>query len=634
MFRRLGILTLTLLGAGCGGSGGSGGADLNCDGNPVDGAAPRAWYPDPDNDGFASVSSDVVLACADPGGGRTTVLGDCAPLDPLVSPAAVEVYDNDFDDDCNPLTLDDDHDADGVSGVDDCDDADPQVGSPGTSFVDVAASAGIAGAILAFGPDAANCADNVFVAGTAVGDIDGDGRWDVYVAGLDSPGYLYRNMGDGTFTDVTAGSGLVPMVGGSAAVFADLDADGDSDLYVTTISTGASRLYINDGAGHFVDEAVARGASAPVTGPCGLHTSVTAADVDGDGDIDLHLPSWATMALVVAPDARVLLNDGTGHFSRAPTVMGLNLSLRSSFTPGYADFDGDGRRDLAFAGDFSTSGLRRAVGDPPLRTFIDVTALVGVGLDENGMGADIADYDGDGDLDWFVTAIFPTSQGCYSGSPGCHGNRLYRNRGDGHFDEVAVASGVADGGWGWGTAFFDFDHDGDLDLGNTNGFLTYGHDSDRIRMFVADGAGGFSEQACALGVTATGVGRAFVPFDFDGDGDLDILTTEHAAAPHLYRNDVGSATPWLRVRLYDPMRKNTAGLGATVWLRRSVGGAWVRREINANSTYAGVRPPEAHFGLGSGEAPVADLRIVWPDGGEQILTNVAVRQALRIVRAP
>ena len=262
MFRRLGILTLTLLGAGCGGSGGSGGADLNCDGNPVDGAAPRAWYPDPDNDGFASVSSDVVLACADPGGGRTTVLGDCAPLDPLVSPAAVEVYDNDFDDDCNPLTLDDDHDADGVSGVDDCDDADPQVGSPGTSFVDVAASAGIAGAILAFGPDAANCADNVFVAGTAVGDIDGDGRWDVYVAGLDSPGYLYRNMGDGTFTDVTAGSGLVPMVGGSAAVFADLDADGDSDLYVTTISTGASRLYINDGAGHFVDEAVARGASA------------------------------------------------------------------------------------------------------------------------------------------------------------------------------------------------------------------------------------------------------------------------------------------------------------------------------------------------------------------------------------
>lgn len=610
--------------------------DRNCDGLLDYGAVDQPlWYEDVDMDGAADSSASSFASCTPPGGGRTTRLGDCAPTDPTRGPLAREIPYNHVDDDCDPSTPDDDLDADGLGFALDCFDSDPtKTSGPGASFVDVADAAGFGNDVRVLPANFLDCPVMVMAGGVAVGDIDGDGRFDVYVMGLSGPGYLHRNRGDGTFENVTLGSGLMAMEAASAAAFADLDADGDADLYVTTAGDEPSRLYINDGTGHFVEEGAARGASATPAMRCGLHFSVTIADVDGDGDLDLHLPSWSDSRDSLAPEGYVLLNDGNAHFSRAPAELGLEFTNRPAFTPHYADFNDDGRRDLAFVADFVESGYRMAFLDPPERVFVEITRLAGAGLDDSGMGSAVGDYDGDGDLDWFVSAIYPSLQECPPFRGDCSGNRLYRNRGNGTFEEVGAAAGVLDGGWGWGASFFDYDNDGDLDLGHNNGFDWNHTPDDRIRLFESSGDGTFAERACELGVATTDDGRTFVPFDFDDDGDLDILATGHFASVHLYRNDVGTQHAWLKVRLRDPLGINTAGIGASVYVRATPAALWVRREIDANSTYGAVGPAEAHFGLGAASGLLDEVRVVWPDGAEQRINSVALRQTLVVTRGP
>lgn len=157
------------------------------------------------------------------------------------------------------------------------------------------------------------------------------------------------------------------------------------------------------------------------------------------------------------------------------------------------------------------------------------------------MGLAIADIDGDGWLEWFVSSISDEQKINHTG------NRLYRNNGDRTFTEITDRAGVRDGGWGWAVVFIDYDNDGDPDLVMANGVDFpndkdgAGFDDDAMRFWENDGAGNFTEIAGEIGLVDTGVGKGLVKFDFDRDGDLDLFVVNNRSRPVLYRNDGGNA---------------------------------------------------------------------------------------------
>ena len=304
--------------------------------------------------------------------------------------------------------------------------------------------------------------------GAAAADYDGDGWTDLYVTRLDDTDILYRNLGNGTFEDVTApafGSGHMLNVASNGASWGDIDNDGDRDLYVTSIDSSRYHLFINDGQGQFSEQAVARSADLS-SALAHLGYSSTFGDFDVDGYLDLYVTEWGQVD--VAPPAlrshaRLLRNSGQsqpGHFEDVTLSAGVYVddSFGQSqtgndpgngvflFAPRFSDLDKDGHPDLAIAGDFGTSLLYWNNGNG---TFSNGTVAAGVGTDENGMGSAIADFDGDGDLDWFVTSIYEPSGSVPEGAIwGVTGNRLFVNNGDRTFTDGTDAAGVRDGAWG------------------------------------------------------------------------------------------------------------------------------------------------------------------------------------------
>jgi hypothetical protein len=544
----------------------------------------------------------------------------------------------------------------------------------GIRFTDVTAAAGLDV------PQGSSdlTAERAMSSGAAVADVDGDGRPDVYLTRIGRPNSLYRNRGDGTFVDVTEQAGLAgpsPDQGSGAAAFADVDGDGCPDLYVAGAGAGEAALYVNDCAGHFTDQTAARGVALPPTSaPLGAQGhGVTFADYDRDGDLDLLVLHWdpaflggkaAEAAAADVPNptstcqkadairrhgadriaaagpnrSRLFRNDGTGHFTDVTASSGLQLDRIAGFTSQFVDVDGDGWDDLLVAGDFCTSALYRNVGG---QRFEDVTAGSGVGTAENAMGSVVRDVDGDGRPDWFVTSIsMRTRSGrcrIRLGNSGCSGNRLYLNRGGGRFEDATDRFGVREGGWGWGAAIEDFGNDGRLEVAQTNGYLQTGRAyagfaTDRTRFWVPVGTGPHHEDGAALaGIDGTGVGHALVPFDFDGDGDLDLLVANWGAPPTLYRND----TPrrhWLTVRLDDPVHPgNRQGLGSRVVVAGPRGQA-VTGWISTGGSYESQKPPVLHVGFGRRRDPVR-VQVWWPGATTpQVLDDVPVDQVLTVTR--
>ena len=349
---------------------------------------------------------------------------------------------------------------------------------PGSAFIDVTESAGLRYLHHHYAPERHM---QVFASGSAAaGDFDGDGWVDLYVTRLDDTDLLYRNQGDGTFTDVTEqafGPAHLRTVKTSGAAWGDVDNDGDLDLYVTSLFSRRFHLFINLGTGRFQEEAVLRGASVSGDDPH-FGFSVTFGDHDADGDLDIHTTEWR-MATQLSGEmsenpppgnARLLRNDGRGHFEDVTQPAGVSMdglpatlthALGQSFASRFVDFDSDGYPDLAVASDHGTSRLFWNSRDG---TFTDGTEAAGVGTDAYGMGSAVGDFDGDGDLDWFVTSVYRPDSVTHTG------NRLYAYEGGRKFTDATDFAGVRDGAWGWGSAFFDFDNDGDLDLVMANGF--------------------------------------------------------------------------------------------------------------------------------------------------------------------
>jgi Tfp pilus assembly protein PilF len=343
--------------------------------------------------------------------------------------------------------------------------------------------------------------------GVSVGDADGDGLDDLYVsqpAGL--PNRLLRNRGDSTFEDITESAGVGVLDDTSQALFADVDNDGDQDLILATAA--GPMLFLNDGHGHFTHAKDAFRLDRPLQG---VLTSMTMADYDRDGFLDLYLCVYSylygagedkagtPMPYYDArngPPAVLLRNDGHGHFVDVTREAGLEASNdRYHFAAAWADYDGDGWPDLLVANDFGTKNLyrNRGRGKDGKVTFEEVSAAAGV-LDHGaGMSATFFDYDNDGRLDiytgniWSATGLRVTSAPGFMPELGsdvrslyrrhARGNSLLRNRGDGHFEDVSVQAGAEMGRWAWCSDAFDFDSDGWDDLYVVNGMLTRDDDA-------------------------------------------------------------------------------------------------------------------------------------------------------------
>ena len=523
--------------------------------------------------------------------------------------------------------------------------------------------------------------------GVAVLDFNGDGFEDLFVAdGVRS--ILYKNDGRGHFTDVTVEAGLAKPDGSGIAATgvaaADVDGDGRPDLFVTD-AFGPARLFVNRGDGTFEETTAASGISV-----VGNARSAAFADVDGDGDLDLfvcvtgdyysQMPDPPYDANDGRPN-RLYINDGHGHFTDATAAWGLDKTTRWSLSSLFADYDGDGRPDLLVTNDFGFKNLYR---NDAGRRFEDVTKRTGTEARAYGMSAAWADFDGDGLLDlyttgcdtqWYFLHEYP---GLPIGVTGraflpiairwvetmAKGNSLLLQKPDHTFVDATARSGAAHAGWNWSSVAADLDNDSWPDIYATNGMWGDGRDHDRelefwwqslaywddyvagTRTFDRKGAGIagierdryfrnrsgdaarspaedlFEERSFLEGLDLETNGRAVVAFDANNDGALDLYIRSVQSPEALFLGTRRPDEHFLRIRLRGtPGRDNRDGIGSRLTALLPNGRRLVLETGNA-SGYLSTGSPIAHLGLGPATR-LDSLTIRWPSGALQSLGPIA-----------
>lgn len=492
--------------------------------------------------------------------------------------------------------------------------------------------------------------------GGALFDYDGDGWLDLYLlngVNLDNPSespgaVLYRNRGDGTFMDVTAQAGVDDKGRyGMGCAVGDVDNDGDPDLYITHF--GPDVLYRNNGDGTFTDVTHEAGLGNPLWG-----SSAAFLDYDGDGWLDLYVvnyleydvkasyPPCKTRGVQTychprhfagAPD-RLYRNRGDGTFEDVTEKAKIHdpggLFEGKGLGVVAADFDNDGDTDLYVANDDTPNYLWVNQGDG---TFREEATLAGCafsvdGVAQAGMGVDAADYNGDGWLDIFVTNLDYETNACY------------RNLGDGTFADVAYDARLGNESYlfvGFGTGFLDVDRDGRLDLFVANGHVLSNVEQindvvtypQRNQLFWNAGDGTFIEldDTSSDFLRRMRVSRGALFGDVDNDGDTDILLTNSGQPVELWRNDTETNAHWLRVRLLG-RRTNRDGYGARLTL--TAGGVSQTREVHAAFSYLTSNDPRVLFGLGENTS-AERLVVQWPSGETHILENLSAEQELLVV---
>jgi hypothetical protein len=450
---------------------------------------------------------------------------------------------------------------------------------------------------------------------------------------------LFQNN-EGRFVDVSAESGANLEIRGNGCVAADLDMDGDTDLYVTTARSQA--LLWNDGEGHFEEGARAAGVDA-----YGWRSGAAVGDVNGDGWPDLFVAGYADVnsenpaGTQGFPSTRLgvrdllFLNageeDGEVTFREVGAQAGLEVA-RFEYGLGalFSDLEGDGDVDLYLANDTNPDRLYENVAWPggaeadPAGLgfrFEERAAAAGVADPGAGMGVAAADYDGDGRMDLFVTNGRGQVHGVFESNP--------PDENDPSFADVRANLGPDfTGSVGWGISWADLDLDTDLDLFLANGDIPVTDlvdDAEPLELFVAEDLG-LADRTAASGVGATGrlLARGSAAADYDNDGDLDLAVSQIGGPLVLLENEVGGRN-WLEVET-DPF---CPGAVVTVALPD---GRRLRRELQAGSSYLSSEDPRAHFGLGSATT-VEEVLVRWPGGETSRVTDVAANELLR-VKAP
>lgn len=475
----------------------------------------------------------------------------------------------------------------------------------------------------------------------AVVDINGDGWEDIYLPRVRMADALFFNNKGKGFVEAPAGT-LPRSAEDShgASAWADLDGDGDVDGIVTGIGTGPTALLIQQPNGTFVDMARPAGVVVAPNAQVGeqLLFGVSLGDLDRDGDLDAIISGWRHNPNAAAGQTTVFFNDGAAKFTPQANLLP-GVDKVAAFTSTITDLNGDGFPDVAIAADWHQSRLYMGSADG----FVDATQQAGVGTDENGMGSVLADLDGNGTLDWFITAVAsPNCAGPVDATArivrkGCTGNRLYLGDGKGGFTDATDPFGVRDGAWGWGVDAGDLENDGDLDLVQTNGFRTPKVDrqnlqfvDDVMRVFFNDGTRPWAEDAAGVGLSDSGDGKGLTLADFDHDGDLDVFVVDNVDGPRVYENTTAKNSRWCEVSLTDPQKRPV--VEATVEI--SLGGDPVRRDLRVGDHFAAQGPAVVHVGLGSVAGDSFDASIQRPGGKTLSIPDVCVRGSRQTIELP
>src|SRR5579863_1914367 len=524
------------------------------------------------------------------------------------------------------------------------------------NFVNVAAKAGLRAPVI-FGDEGR--ADYILESigcGVAFIDYDNDGWLDVItLTGRRRKGptpddatiRLYQNQRDGTFTDVTADSGLGRRVWAFGVTVGDYDNDGFDDIFITC--WGSNILFHNNGDGTFSDVTEKAGLLRP-----GVHfgSGCTWVDYNRDGKLDLFVAhyvvfdqekiqprgknpacNWRGLPVYCGPmglphePCRLYRNNGDGTFTDVSETAGILDSAGYGLTAVAADFDGDGWPDIYVACDSSPSLLFRNNQDG---TFTERALESGIAINEDGkeqagMGLGIGDFDNDGHLDIFKTHFAADT------------NVLYRNNGKGVFRDVTTTSGLAveTRFVSWGAAIQDFDNDGLPDLFYATGMVSPELERDLPDtpyktpnvLFRNLGGGKFEElfdlAGPAMKELHSSRGAAFG--DFDNDGDIDIVVMNMNEPPSLLRNDVSARHHWLKVLLVG-VESNRSAIGAQVVA--VYGGYRQAQAVLGQSSFLSVNDRRLHFGLGLETG--AKLEIRWPNGRQELIERAEADQLVVI----
>jgi len=486
-------------------------------------------------------------------------------------------------------------------------------------------------------------------AGCAFFDFDGDGWPDILlVNGRDfTPGgrhttaALYHNNHDGTFTDVTKGSGLDVEMYGMGVAIGDYDNDGRDDVYITALE--GDRLFHNEGNGKFRDVTRESGIQNANFG-----TSAAWLDYDRDGKLDLFVAnyvqwsekgdkycsldgktkSYCTPDVYKGTRSRLFHNLGNGKFEDVTEKAGLGDASSKSLGVTVLDYNGDGWPDIFVANDTQANKLYRNLGNG---TFKEEGVGAGVAYGEDGtargaMGTDAIDYDRSGRPSLLV--------GNFSNQM----LALYHNEGSGLFMDDAPSSPVGRASLyslTFGAFFFDYDLDGYPDI-----FAANGHIEDQIGrvqpkigyaepplLFRNLGNKRFENASSKVGPAFAKplVARGAAYADFDHDGDLDVLISTNNGPAVLLRNDGGNRNHWLSVRLAGT-KSNRDGIGAVVRVESAVGKQW--NTVHSGSSYCSQSDLALTFGLG-GDAS-ANVDVEWPSGAKQQFKGVKANQRVSI----
>ncbi len=493
--------------------------------------------------------------------------------------------------------------------------------------------------------------------GVAVFDYNHDGHPDIFFTNganidtleKDSPKYgnrLFRNNGDGTFTDVTAQAGLAGTGFDIGVAAGDYDNDGSPDIFVAGVYKNT--LYHNNGNGTFTDVTVKAGLNHTNDPEFGPLWAVAAAwvDVNNDGLLDLFVVNYLQWKRTDKPVCTfqgqadychpryfkalpnsLYLNNGDGTFRDVSAQWGIRQHPGKGMGVGVADYDGDGRSDLFVTSDSYYNSLFHNLGDK----FEEVAMEAGVSLPEDGnfvsgMGLDFRDVNNDGLPDIVFVALnnqtFP----------------LFLNRGKGLFDEATTPSGLRQETLhmaGFGAGLYDFDNDGWKDL-----FVTRGHVSALAQpgqavnqhntVFRNLGSSGKWEaltEAAGLDATPPARHRGCAFGDFDGDGKIDVVATAMSAPAEIWMNRSPVHAHWLDISL-EGTRSNRDGIGARIKVvTKSIGAQY--NHMTSSVGYASSSLGPVHFGLGP-DKRVDTIEIQWPSGAKQTLHNVEGDQLLKV----
>ena len=529
--------------------------------------------------------------------------------------------------------------------------------APFSRFVDVAQAAGLSEPILYGEPDSFTYIIESMATGCAFFDYDNDGWMDIFILGgrtlagtpPGSGNRLYHNNRDGTFSDVTAKSGLSDPGWAQGVCVGDYNNDGCEDLFLTYY--GQNRLYRNNGDGTFTNVTAEAGLLHPKTR---YSTGCTFVDYNRDGHLDLFVSNYLEIDLATAPRPSLAVsncnyegvptmcgplglpkaqhylyrNNGDGAFTDVSEPAGIS-ALRGSYglTALTFDADEDGWPDIFVACDMSPSLLLMNNHDGTFReeALVRGIAVSREGREMGGMGTAVGDYNLDGHTDIVKTHYYNQANG------------LYRNDGKGNFDDVTVEAGLNKETRFvcFGAGIVDFDNDGYPDILLTSGTVypevarvspRFPARSPRL-LFRNRGDGAFVQMGADAGpgIDAPHCSRGAAFGDFDNDGDMDVLIMNVNEPPTLLRNDAPSDNHWIKIRL-EGTKSNRSAIGARVLVR--YGGVVQVQEVLSGCSFLSSNDPRLHFGLGA--ATTADIEVRWPSGLVERIHGAAANQLLTV----